>query len=137
MGLLKAFVNIPAENLIRNELSDLFRGALAENYVAQALRAGGHQLYYWTSETPAAELDFVLQKEGKIIPVEVKKYPRKKFKTLSKSLSAGDGATVVRKEFRIGGRRVCGASLCGILYIERSVNPYLALPLCGSGPDSR
>ena len=72
VGLLTAFVNIPAENLIRNELSDLFRGALAENYVAQALRAGGHQLYYWTSETPAAELDFVLQKEGKIIPVEVK-----------------------------------------------------------------
>lgn len=72
VGLFTAFVNIPAENLIRNELSDLFRGALAENYVAQALRAGGHQLYYWTSETPAAELDFVLQKEGKIIPVEVK-----------------------------------------------------------------
>ena len=72
VGLLTAFVNIPAENLIRNELSDLFRGALAENYVAQALRAGGHQLYYWISETPAAELDFVLQKEGKIIPVEVK-----------------------------------------------------------------
>ena len=72
VGLLTAFVNIPAENLIRNELSDLFRGALAENYVAQTLRAGGHQLYYWTSETPAAELDFVLQKEGKIMPVEVK-----------------------------------------------------------------
>ena len=72
VGLLTAFANIPAENMIRNELSDLFRGALAENYVAQALRTGGYPLYYWTSEAPAAELDFVLQKEGKIIPVEVK-----------------------------------------------------------------
>lgn len=72
VGLLAAFAKIPAENLIRGALSDQFRGALVENYVAQTLKAGGFQLYYWTSEAPAAELDFVLQKEGKIIPVEVK-----------------------------------------------------------------
>ncbi|WP_242954624.1 DUF4143 domain-containing protein [Desulfitobacterium chlororespirans] len=36
-------------------------GPVAENYVAQALAANGHNLYYWTSEH-TAELDFVLQK---------------------------------------------------------------------------
>lgn len=72
VGLLAAFAKIPAENLIRGALSDQFRGALAENYAAQTLKAGGYQLYYWTSEAPAAELDFVLQKDGEIIPVEVK-----------------------------------------------------------------
>ncbi len=72
VGLLTAFANIPAESIMRDEISDLFKGALAENYVAQALKTGGYQLYYWTSDTPAAEVDFVIQKEGKVLPVEVK-----------------------------------------------------------------
>lgn len=72
VGLLSAFADIPAESILRGELSGLFRGALAENYTAQALAAGGHQLYYWTSDAPAAEVDFVIQKEGCIVPIEVK-----------------------------------------------------------------
>lgn len=72
VGLLTAFANIPAESIMRNGLSNLFKGVLAENYVAQALKSAGYQLYYWTSESPAAEVDFVIQKEGKIVPVEVK-----------------------------------------------------------------
>ena len=40
--------------------------------MAQTLTAGGYHLYYWTSESPAAEIDFLIQKEGNIIPVEVK-----------------------------------------------------------------
>lgn len=40
--------------------------------MAQTLTAGGYHLYYWSSESPAAEIDFLIQKEGNIIPVEVK-----------------------------------------------------------------
>ena len=29
-------------------------------------------MFYWTSESPIAEVDFVLQKEGRVIPIEVK-----------------------------------------------------------------
>lgn len=29
-------------------------------------------MYYWTSDAPAAELDFVIQKEGKVVPIAVK-----------------------------------------------------------------
>lgn len=72
VGLLSAFAGIMPENIIRNELSPLYRGALAENYVAQALKCNEYELYYWTSDTPVAELDFVIQKEGEMIPVEVK-----------------------------------------------------------------
>lgn len=72
VGLLSAFTGIMPENIIRNELSEIYRGALTENYVAQTLKAGGYDLYYWTSDAPAAEVDFVIQKEGKIVPVEVK-----------------------------------------------------------------
>lgn len=72
VGLLSSFAGIMPENIIRQELSDVYKGALSENYVAQALSAGGHDLYYWTSDSPTAEVDFVIQKEGKAIPIEVK-----------------------------------------------------------------
>ncbi len=72
VGLLSAFTGIMPDNIIRNELSELYRGALTENYVAQTLKAGGYELYYWTCDAPVAEVDFVIQKEGKVVPIEVK-----------------------------------------------------------------
>ena len=49
-----------------------FIGAMSENYVAQALTCNGFPLHYWKNEN-TAELDFVVQIEGKVIPLEVKK----------------------------------------------------------------
>ena len=72
VGLLSAFTEIMPEDIIRNTLSEIYRGALTENYVAQTLTACGYHLYYWTSDAPVAEVDFLIQKEGRIIPVEVK-----------------------------------------------------------------
>lgn len=72
VGLLSAFSNIMPENIVRNDLSPLYRGTLAENYVAQALATKGYQLYYWTSDSPVAEVDFLIQKQGKVVPIEVK-----------------------------------------------------------------
>lgn len=54
-----------------------FLGVMSENYVAQALVSNGFPLYYWKNEN-TAELDFVLQIEGQVIPVEVKKGLRTK-----------------------------------------------------------
>lgn len=71
VGLLSAFTGITFESILKKELSELYRGSLAENYTAQTLRAKGYELYYWTSDSPTAELDFVIQKHGKIIPIEV------------------------------------------------------------------
>lgn len=49
-----------------------FIGVMSENYVAQALICNGFPLYYWKNEN-TAELDFVVQIEDKVIPLEVKK----------------------------------------------------------------
>jgi predicted AAA+ superfamily ATPase len=54
-----------------------FMGAMSENYVAQALTCNGFPLYYWKNEN-TAEVDFVLQINGKVIPLEVKKGLRTK-----------------------------------------------------------
>jgi predicted AAA+ superfamily ATPase len=72
-GLLCSKFGIPA-NAVLSASHDLdaFKGALAENYVMQALTANGLEPYYWTSGAQA-ELDFVFQNAaGQIIPLEVK-----------------------------------------------------------------
>lgn len=46
-------------------------GPLTEHYVANELRTRGYELYYWESEGKA-ELDFLIQKNMDIIPIEVK-----------------------------------------------------------------
>lgn len=59
------------------EADNTFLGALCENYVAQAFTCNGYPLYYWKNEN-RAELDFVLQHQDQIIPIEVKKGKRTK-----------------------------------------------------------
>lgn len=72
-GLLCSKFGIAASVIVNTPHSfDGFKGALAENYVAQALVANGIIPYYWSS-AGKAELDFVYQdKQGNIIPLEVK-----------------------------------------------------------------
>ena len=62
------------------ETDNTFLGAVAENYVAQALRANGIDLRYWKNDN-TAELEFVIQDGMSVIPVEVKKGT--KVKTIS------------------------------------------------------
>ncbi len=57
-------------------------GAITENYAAQSLKASGYELYYWASQS-TAEVDFVIQREGKNIPVEVKSSDHTKSRSLS------------------------------------------------------
>jgi predicted AAA+ superfamily ATPase len=49
----------------------IYRGFLTENFVAQTLHTHKHNLYFWNSANKA-EIDFVLDTEAGIIPVEVK-----------------------------------------------------------------
>lgn len=46
-------------------------GAIFENFVAQELKAHGYDLHYFNSKSQG-ELDFVIEHEGSVIPVEVK-----------------------------------------------------------------
>ncbi len=47
------------------------KGSLYENFVASELVKGGSDIKYWRSKSKA-EVDFVIEKAGKIIPIEVK-----------------------------------------------------------------
>ena len=58
-------------------------GAVTENYIAQQLASKNYPLYYWTTSNSQAELDFVLQKDDKIIAIEVKKGEHVRSRSLS------------------------------------------------------
>lgn len=79
-GLLVMKSGISQQTILSGE-PNLFMGAVCENYVAQALTANGHQLYYWTSEH-IAELDFVIQRGKEIVGIEVKKAQHVKSKSM-------------------------------------------------------
>lgn len=71
-GLLCAKKNLTATDILYmvEELDD-FKGGMAENYVNVQLSINGYNTYYWESER-GAEIDFVIQREGQLIPIEVK-----------------------------------------------------------------
>lgn len=73
VGLLGRKFGLDAKTiLLGDKMFTEFKGVMAENYVLQSLvRQLGTQQYYWTSGNKA-EVEFVLQLAGMIIPVEVK-----------------------------------------------------------------
>jgi uncharacterized protein len=80
---------------------NMFLGMICENYVAQALVCNGFPLYYWKSEN-TAELDFVVQMAGEVVPVEVKKGRRTKsasFNLFMKQYQSRYGIRISVKNF--------------------------------------
>jgi predicted AAA+ superfamily ATPase len=72
-GLLCAMSGIDPKSILEgNRLFEEFRGALTEQYVLGQLNASGLEPYYWSADRSTGEVDFVLQLEGLILPLEVK-----------------------------------------------------------------
>ena len=82
VGLLVNKSQMSVNTIITGE-SNIFMGAVTENYIAQQLAAKNYPLYYWTVSNSQAELDFVLQKNDKIYAVEVKKGEHVRSRSLS------------------------------------------------------
>lgn len=84
VGLLcSKFGNSTNMILVDNDNLNNFKGALAENYVCSSLVKSGLIPYYWESKG-IAELDFIVQdKEGNIIPIEVKSEENTRSKSLN------------------------------------------------------
>lgn len=76
IGLLQCLCQVPINlELQQGDLLAMYRGMLAEQFVAQEMIASGEgELFYWSREarSSTAEVDFVVAREGRIVPVEVK-----------------------------------------------------------------
>ena len=84
VGLLVAMGNVDAKSIIDgNALFQEFKGALTEQYVLQQLVTNPQlSIYYWAAENATAEIDFLIQNEGKLTPIEVKAEENLKAKSL-------------------------------------------------------
>ncbi|MDR1765375.1 MAG: DUF4143 domain-containing protein [Lachnospiraceae bacterium] len=82
-GLLCSKLDIAAHVVIGTPPGfDGFKGALAENYIMQALAANGINAYYWNSNGKA-EVDFVFQThDGHVVPLEAKSAENVRSKSL-------------------------------------------------------
>lgn len=82
LGLLCAKKDLTADDILYmvDEIND-FKGGMAENYVNVQLSINGYNTYYWESER-GAEIDFVIQRSGQLIPIEVKSADNTKAKSL-------------------------------------------------------
>lgn len=86
VGLLCAQAKVNARLLLEGDrLFREFKGALAEQYVQQELRAEGEMAvvpHYWANESSTAEVDFVIETENGVWPIEVKAEKNLKSKSL-------------------------------------------------------
>lgn len=71
VGLLNSFYGNHVKLKIMNRDKDINNGALFENAVAQLLVANGCKVYYYRN-SKSGEVDFVIEKDGHCVPVEVK-----------------------------------------------------------------
>ena len=82
LGLLCAKKDLAVNDVLymSEELND-FKGGMTENYVNVQLTISGYTTYYWESGREA-EIDFIIQREGEIIPIEVKAADNTRAKSL-------------------------------------------------------
>lgn len=82
-GLLACLAGVPASQILTAD--NIFRewkGAFSEQYVLQQLTASHDSIAYWSSNDSECEIDFVLQTDSEIMPIEVKAEENVKSKSL-------------------------------------------------------
>lgn len=86
IGLMHHFCALtPDMAATENNLLSIYEGSLAEQFVGQELCSiFGRELFYWSraERNSSAEVDYLIAKEGKIFPLEVKRGPAGRLKSL-------------------------------------------------------
>jgi hypothetical protein len=106
--------NIIYKKLLSDKL-DANMGYVYENMVAQMLRSAGNELYYYTFPSESRnnyEIDFLLSRGSKIVPIEVKSSGYKTHKSLDVfcekfSSRVGERILLYTKDYRKDGQTTC------------------------------
>ena len=117
VGLLRRKAGVYYETILNGDDNYiLFKGAMAENYVHNELLQGHYHPYFWRSGN-SAEVDFLIERKGKIIPVEVKSAENtmaKSYRAFCKQYSIETGLKV---------------SMKNLGYSEENLTTTVSLPL--------
>ncbi|MCR5271542.1 MAG: ATP-binding protein [Lachnospiraceae bacterium] len=127
IGLLCAKSKVSANTIL--EESDLYiryKGAFSENYVLNELKSLGKSPFFWRSGN-TAEVDFIYEEEGEIVPVEVKAADNtqaKSYKQFCRKYKPKKGLKLSRKNI--------AENLCEFtttynipLYLEWDIDKYI------------
>lgn len=118
VGLLGALSNTPAATLLMPNNMEEGKGMYTENYVCTQLAASIDQsLFYYSRDTSNLEIDFIIQQETQIVPIEVKAEENLQSKSLK---------TILHNNAEMHGVR---CSMSGYREQERMTN----VPLYGAG----
>jgi len=98
IGLFGAMMGLQASTIVEgNEYFKQFKGALTEQYVMQQLKCKRNiQIFYWAYQEGMSEVDFVIQQDDQIIPIEVKAERNLKAKSLGSFIKRYNTKTNIR-----------------------------------------
>lgn len=97
-GLLGALSETPPEQiLIGDNVFEEYKGAFTENYVLQQLKSLPRTfVYYYSNDNSTLEIDFVVQHEAHVIPIEVEAEENLRAKSLRQFVTDNSGLHGVR-----------------------------------------
>jgi hypothetical protein len=101
-GLFNFYAGIQKDVFNSGDLTDVFSGRVIEHIVGQELTANNHELLqnvlFWVREKEgtSAELDFLMVRDGKAFPVEVKSGKSGKLRSLHQFVDSSGAALAIR-----------------------------------------
>jgi predicted AAA+ superfamily ATPase len=121
-----------------NRLFAEFRGALTENYVLQALsRQFEATPRYWSEDNPRHEVDFMIQRENDIFPVEAKSEGNVASKSLKKFKEKFGDKVRLRVRFSLSNLRLDGDVLNIPLFLADQADRLIGIALADVNPHMR
>ena len=114
-----------------NRLFTEFKGALTENFVLQSLIPQFDAApYYWSRLAPSYEVDFVIQYENEIIPIEVKSDVNIKSRSLKKYTETYSAQMKLRVHFSLNNLRMDDGILNIPLFMADQASRLIGIALC-------
>ncbi len=131
VGLLRRLAQLaPTAFAEGNRLFTEFKGALTENFVLQTLLTQFEVVpRYWTQSNPPYEVDFLIQRENDIFPVEVKSEANISSKSLKKFKELFPEQTKLRVRFSLENLKLDADVLNIPLFMADHTNRLIGLAL--------
>ena len=82
--------------LVGDNVFTEFKGMFTEQYVMQQLKVIGFTPYYWSNSKTPSEIDFVIQNDNRVIPIEVKAEENVRARSLSQFVKDNTGLKGLR-----------------------------------------
>lgn len=97
-GLLGAMVDVePSQILINNSIFSEYKGGMTEQYLLQQMKSHGiKSVYYHNNDSSRLEIDFLIQHEGAVLPIEVKAEKNVRANSLSLLLQKNTDLKAIR-----------------------------------------